>query len=119
MRLATIVSAFALASGVTAWSDFADASKCGAKTPDINNAIGKFCSKKDLVVPSRYANRGVSVNGWHVAISGKCNPPQWVPFEYCRTQFARMCANGNGQGLNNKRFGRNGCQGWHIDRKGK
>lgn len=118
MRISILLPTLALASSITAWSDYEAAVKCGQKNPDVNRAITAFCAKTDIVVPSDYASNGFGSNGYHVSISGKkCNPPQWVPQGYCRMQFAQMCANGDGKGLKNTRFGRNQCQGWHIVRR--
>lgn len=117
MRISALLPALALASTATAVSDYEWSVKCGRKNPNVNTAIQKFCSKGNIVVPSEYAKWGKSHNGFHVAISGNCNPPQWVPQDWCRYQLSKLCARGNGQGLGNQRYGAGGCQGWHIDRR--
>lgn len=117
MRFLALLPTLALAAPAAAWSDYDWAVKCGRKNPAVNTAIQRFCAKGDIVVPSEYANRGKSHNGFHVAISGSCNPPQWVPTQWCRVQLTKLCANGDGQGLGNQRYGNGGCQGWHIDRR--
>lgn len=116
MRISNILPALALASTVSAWSDYENAVRCGKKSPDMNKAIEWFCNKGDITVPSLFAKRGYARNGAHVAISGNCKPPQWVPKQYCMTQFSKLCANSPG-GYGHQRYGRNKCQGWHLDRK--
>lgn len=117
MRISAIVPTLVLASTATAISDFQWAAKCGAKNPHVNTAIQKFCGKNDIVVPSNYANIGKVHEGFHVAIGGRCIPPQWVPSDWCYYQLSKLCANGNKQGLGHNRYGRNRCQEWHIDRR--
>ena len=93
---------------------------CAAKDPSVTNAIGKFCQKTNLVVPSSYAAGGM--NGYssktHIRIfnsaQGGCNPAQWVPQEYCFSQFYQMCVDAGPTGSMTRRFGRNGCQNWII-----
>lgn len=116
MRVSAIFPTLALASMATAWTDYKWAVKCGQKNPSVNTAIQQFCSKGDIVVPSDYAKWGKSVNGWHVSITGNCNPPQWVPREWCQKQLTKLCANGDAKGLGHQRYGNGGCQGWHVDR---
>lgn len=36
-----------------------DEGRCADKNPSAVNAIGKFCQKTDLVIPSTYGNNGV------------------------------------------------------------
>ncbi|CAK4031774.1 Hypothetical predicted protein [Lecanosticta acicola] len=84
---------------------------CGSdKHNSIQQAIGKFCQKTNIVVPSTYATNGMRGNDGKgfVSIEGTCHPPQWVPQEYCMEQFNNMCANEEVT----KKFGRNGCQTW-------
>ncbi|KAK4504213.1 hypothetical protein PRZ48_005129 [Zasmidium cellare] len=83
------------------------------KNPGVLNAIGKFCQNQGIVVPSSYAGKGMGggYNGESVQITGSCSPPQWVPQEYCVSQFKMMCSNGRRE----RKFGRNGCQTWKIN----
>ena len=66
--------------------------------------------------PSPYSKQGMFSNNKKVNIwiSGTCNPPQWVPAEYCMSQFYTMCARGDKYGQNTAKYGRNNCQSWHI-----
>lgn len=106
---------------------------CSKKNGDVVNALGKFCQNSKLVgpipnptslpptnisqvVPSKYSKTGMysdnkKVNIW---ISGSCGPAQWVPQEYCFSQFYHLCATGDKYGQNHAYYGRNNCQSWHI-----
>lgn len=82
---------------------------CSTHHPFIYGAINQFCSKTDMVVPSKYATDGVKAsNGAYVKITGNCSPAQWVPSYWCTEQLLQVCAQTDGQG--SQRFGRNGCQ---------
>ncbi|KAK5136093.1 hypothetical protein LTR08_004143 [Meristemomyces frigidus] len=94
-----------------------DGTKCSNKAPSVVNAIGKFCQKTNMVVPSKYATGGMmgyAGKQTRISITGNCGPAQWVPQEYCFKQFYHMCATGTSSGTSAKRYGRNGCQTWLI-----
>ncbi|GAB7364749.1 hypothetical protein MBLNU230_g5547t1 [Neophaeotheca triangularis] len=95
-----------------------EAQVCARKNPAVVMAIRRFCSKNNIVVPSRYAGRGALFAGPRrtavVKITGGCSPPQWVPQKYCYSQFYAMCARGDSDGRRNAQFGRNKCQTWSI-----
>ncbi|OQO07431.1 hypothetical protein B0A48_07128 [Cryoendolithus antarcticus] len=90
---------------VLAATDYQNAMTCGQRFPRINGAIEKFCYKKntsgvatnDLVIPSAYASIGSMFYGFKgnklvVQITGQCSPAQWVPAQWCLSQFHEMCA---------------------------
>ena len=57
---------------IFASADFnADAVQCLALRPKYHQAINKFC-KRDIVVPSGYAQRGTKVGGKAVIVTGDC-----------------------------------------------
>lgn len=105
-------------------TDYQNAIACSRRNPSINTAIDAFCNKKnaqgqltnDILVPSPYSNAGASHGGVKVSIPGKCDPPQWVPFEWCAPQFHAMCAGmGRATGSVVKIYGRIGCQAFTIE----
>ena len=70
-----------------------DGTKCSNKDPSVVNAIGKFCQKTNMVVPSSYASGGMMGYSGHqtrISITGNCSPAQWVPQKYCLSQFYNM-----------------------------
>lgn len=116
-----------LAASASAATDFQNAIKCGKNFSKVNQAIEKFCSKKnkngkianDLVVPSKYANEGVTTwgiqgNGIKVKISGNCTPAQWIPHKWCMAQFHALCAELVVGCLNFEKYGKGGCQTFEI-----
>ena len=107
-----------LAASTSADNDWNNAVKCAQKNPDINTAIDKFCSKGNIMVPSKYARLGKGHNGVHVKVYGKCSPAQWIPPNFCRSQFHAVCARHKG-GKGKKAFGRGGCQHFKIGGKKK
>ncbi|KAK5729603.1 hypothetical protein LTR17_011790 [Elasticomyces elasticus] len=114
MQLATILLPVLLAAlGAEAKSN---RDICTDKNPSATNAIGKFCQKTDMVIPSDWAKWGMSgYNGKTIVrIKGNCNPYQWVPQQYCMSQFFEMCAQGGKHGAKKRNFGNNGCQKWEI-----
>ncbi|KAK4575299.1 hypothetical protein LTR86_001152 [Recurvomyces mirabilis] len=95
---------------------------CGQRSPSIMHAIGQFCQKTDIVVPSDYAIHGAhglydDPNTYtHIFITANCDPPQWVPQEYCFSQFKELCANSQDKTFSGvEYFGRQDCQRWHIE----
>lgn len=101
--------------------------QCSSRFPRINGAIEKFCYKitngkanNDIVVPSSYAANGVKFYGLkgnqlQVRITGDCKPGQWLPSQYCLSQFYAMCASTRDpRGYNVHTFGNNGCQSFQI-----
>lgn len=80
----------------------------------IMTAINRFCAKTDMVVPSPYANNGVTVNGWTVRIKGSCKPAQWVPSYWCTTQLHDVCGEYTEGGIGLAKYGKNGCQGFFV-----
>lgn len=44
-----------------------------------------------------------------------CAPRQWVPYQYCISQFYHICAVGDKKGQGKKKYGRNGCQEWYVN----
>ena len=96
--------------------------ECTKRSPSIMYAIGRFCQKNDLVVPSDYAVTGAhgTYNDPHtrtkVYITGSCKPPQWVPQEFCFSQFKELCADSQDKTFSGvEYFGRSNCQRWHIE----
>lgn len=105
---------------------------CGVKNPALVNAIQNFCSNTALTVPSTYATNGVSSSlsfsknshtWWTVYITDTCKDmePQWIPQEYCYSQFYEMCVYGDKHGANTRTFGWGGtsCQEWKIPKLGE
>lgn len=98
-----------------------DESACAAKQPALVRAIGQFCQKPDIMVPSTYSNKPVTAqetdlqpgSAW-VKITGSCNPPEWVPQVFCFSQFYSMCAQGDNVGTNTRYYGGNNCQKWQT-----
>ncbi|KAK3109872.1 hypothetical protein LTR53_016418 [Teratosphaeriaceae sp. CCFEE 6253] len=109
----SMIALLGLAASSNALSDM---QLCAAKNQGGMNAIGRFCQKTDMVAPSKYASDGM----WspdlrtHVAISGNCNPPQWIPEKYCYSQLFNMCAHGGKHGGSSHHYGNNNCQHWKI-----
>lgn len=106
-------------------SDSTNVAGCAKRSPDLVNAIATFCNKRDaggqftndIMVPSDYANDGVTINGWHVQITAGCDPAQWVPADICMTQFHALCASGADTmvGFNGWTGGHDGvCQSWYY-----
>lgn len=100
-------------------TDYENSIACAARNPALNTAIQNFCNCRNsngkfvnnIVIPSPFARRGATIaNNARVRITGKCNPPQWVPLQYCAPQFHAMRA----QGVRKRRFGRNKCQVWSL-----
>ncbi|KAF2768028.1 hypothetical protein EJ03DRAFT_328584 [Teratosphaeria nubilosa] len=94
--------------------------QCADVNPDVLNAIGIFCSGSDhITVPSTYAKNGGyggPTKQVHVWIDGGCSPPQWVPKQYCMTQFEQLCAEGyESRGAGQGTWGNSGCQIWTIE----
>ncbi|TKA83192.1 hypothetical protein B0A55_00678 [Friedmanniomyces simplex] len=93
-----------------------DEATCANKNPSAVNAIGKFCQKTNIVIPSAYGNEGTS--GYnrqtHVSILGNCKPAQWVPQQYCLSQLYQICAVGGKHGAGTANYGNVGCQHWKI-----
>ncbi|TKA23673.1 hypothetical protein B0A50_06509 [Salinomyces thailandicus] len=90
---------------------------CAAKNHNLISAINKFCSHPALTVPSIYAKHGVkgADKHSHIWIDGEaCEPAEWVPSEYCRSQFWGICAGGGKHGGGWERFGRGRCQVWWV-----
>ena len=70
-----------------------EGTQCSIKDSSVVNAIGKFCQKTNMVVPSTYATTGMSGyagHKTHIRITGTCGPAQWVPQKYCLSQFYHM-----------------------------
>ncbi|KAM3415186.1 hypothetical protein BST61_g10306 [Cercospora zeina] len=115
MRL--LFLAFTAILGTTLAAVRPDEIQCSIKNQYVVDAINRFCSKTNMVVPSDYSKAGVKSNpfpyAW-VAINGKCNPPQWVPSKICKSQFFMMCNTGDKVGQNAWTFGKNDCQRWDI-----
>jgi len=91
MKFIASTVALALASQALA----SDSATCATKHPSIANAIGKFCQNQSIMVPSTYAKDGEIGLTKHaeIWIKGNCSPAQWVPQQYCFSQFYNMCAN--------------------------
>jgi hypothetical protein len=118
MKLPSTLILLTSLAAITSANDWANAVNCAQKNPDINTAIDAFCSKGNIVVPSKYARQGKGHNGMHVKVYGKCSPAQWIPPTYCRSQFHAVCAH-HKLGLGKKSFGRGGCQHFKIGGKTK
>ncbi|SMR57982.1 unnamed protein product [Zymoseptoria tritici ST99CH_1A5] len=113
MRLTSTTAATILA--YASYVEAQNGIQCHARNPGVNGAISDFCSKKDIVVPSDYATRGkqnmyalVNIDG------GRCNPPAWVPQNYCNIQMWTICAHGDVNGAGYRSYGKDGCQRWQI-----
>ncbi|KXT03318.1 hypothetical protein AC578_3997 [Pseudocercospora eumusae] len=95
---------------------------CMKKNPRVISAIDIFCKNSGITAPSLYANTGVrwgpngaqSPNNLALYITGSCSPPQWIPQQYCLSQFYSICATGGPRGMGSKKYGRNGCQKWIV-----
>ena len=115
-----IIAIFVTTSAATSNRDI-----CASKAPNVMNAFSKFCSKPSgFNVPSNYAKTAhYSENHVaYVSIGGDdCKPAQWVPQQYCYSQFYDICAKGSQHGRGIGYYGRqlpgNGggrCQTWMI-----
>ena len=85
-----------------------DQTVCGNNHPHVQNAIGKFCQKSDIVIPSTYAKNGMKGDNSDYAqvwIQGSCKPAQWIPQKYCFSQFYNMCATGGLPGTIHRTYG--------------
>ncbi|KAK8215078.1 hypothetical protein M8818_002088 [Zalaria obscura] len=120
MKLTAITSTLIILAPVAMASDI---SVCQSKSLQIVAAIEKFCSKTNMVVPSWYAHVGATVGDRSVWIEGAphqtCNPPQWVPQEYCRSQLFHVCAGGTKEGFGYAYYGAGNskCQVFTIQSK--
>lgn len=109
---------------------------CSKKAPQVVAAIGQFCTRLgernvagkgrfSLALPRFTWSLTSAMIGYvqkhstvfkdrrgSVAIRANCDPPQWIPKEYCFEQLYSLCATGDWGGANRKNFGRNGCQQW-------
>lgn len=47
-------------------------------------------------------------------LTGNCSPSQWVPPNFCFSQFYQVCATGAHDGTGVLTFGNNHCQTWKI-----
>ncbi|KAK4544346.1 hypothetical protein LTR36_004237 [Oleoguttula mirabilis] len=108
MKLSSLLAA-ALTASTTVLAD-SNGVTCLKNHPNIHNAIGVFCGKSNMVIPSAYGNRGFASGGKWVGIRGTCSPAQWVPMNWCISQLEEVCAQAPGDGNNQKKFGKNGCQ---------
>jgi hypothetical protein len=72
MKLSSVVPLGGFASLTVLATELSDAANCLVKHPNIYQAIGAFCGKTDIVVPSTYANAGKVHNGKWVGIAGNC-----------------------------------------------
>ena len=111
-----LIPLFAILAVSVAASDYENAIKCATKDPDVNTVISQLCAKGDITVPSDYAKSGVKYGGIHVSIHGDCFPLQWVPPQYCNSQFHAICARGSEHGTGHARFGDNDCQLFKINK---
>ena len=94
-----------------------DRQHCANKNGNLMKAIDSFCANKALTVPSVYAKRGMKGPDKHTRIwidGNQCQPFQWVPPKYCKSQFWNLCKRGGAHGGGVTRFGRDGCQVWKI-----
>lgn len=99
MKLTAVLAGLTLASSATALTIM---EQCAKNNPDVMNSIGIFCQKTNMVIPSTYANNGQGKGGYHVGITGNCKPAQWVPQQYCFSQFYEICGNSpDGSGTKN------------------
>lgn len=78
MKLASVLAA-ALAFSAPAVEAVSHYDKCAHKSAEVIKAIDRFCSKKNIVVPSGYALGGHTIANAYVNIVGDCHPKQWVP----------------------------------------
>ncbi|KAK5173302.1 uncharacterized protein LTR77_001983 [Saxophila tyrrhenica] len=95
-------------------NDWENAGVCGSKNANANAAIEAFCSKGDIVVPSKYAQDGARRGNMHARITGNCGG-QWIPPEWCRAQFHQICAHGGPRGGGHRKY--NGCQLFQLTKK--
>lgn len=112
--LLALASAASLLVGVSA--DGVNALQCLVRHPNAYHAINDFClGNGHILVPSDYSKKGKHYGNIFVKIGGDstCDPPQWVPLEYCKSQFFEVCVDG-AHAHGKKSFGRNGCQSFHI-----
>ncbi|TKA71483.1 hypothetical protein B0A55_06943 [Friedmanniomyces simplex] len=118
MKLTTALTA-AFATTTLAMSDQA---MCQKKNAHAVQAIQQFCAKTNIVAPSSYASAGahVGTGGPHdtkLSITAVCSPAQWVPQQYCLSQFYNMCATGDDVGDASPRLYGSGayhCQTWNF-----
>ncbi|KAF2485864.1 hypothetical protein BDY17DRAFT_322671 [Neohortaea acidophila] len=89
------------------------ASRCAAKNGAIQDAIDLFCTNTHIMVPSQWAHDGLQFGNAHVSIRGHCSPAQWVPQQYCVSQFQHLCAGTYG-GFGFAHYGEGGCQEFRI-----
>lgn len=131
MKASTILPVLTYVVPAPAATDAENKAKCTQRFPIIAEAIGYFCNKTDdaamqhytddIIVPSPYADQGFKYTrfdmstGW-LHVTGTCNPPQWLPRQWCNAQFWDLCANTNDpRGWNTRQFGPGGCQSFLIE----
>jgi hypothetical protein len=98
-RLATFVLALFFAIGPVSADDGNHWKlKCSKQHPAIYKTINRFCHGlgTSRVVPDDYTYNGVSSGKNYdshtlIVIRGACAPKQWLPQEYCYSQFFQMC----------------------------
>ena len=73
MKLSISLLAAALLGSTTVFAD-SNGDVCLKNHPNIHNAIGVFCGKNNMVVPSAYANRGFASGGKWVGIRKSLGP---------------------------------------------
>ncbi|KXT11232.1 hypothetical protein AC579_5559 [Pseudocercospora musae] len=120
MRLPIFISFLLAFIGLT--SAASNREICMKKNPRVISAIDMFCQNSGITAPSLYANTGVrwgpngaqSPNNLALYITGSCSPAQWIPQQYCLSQFYHICATGGPRGMGSKKYGRNGCQKWIV-----
>jgi hypothetical protein len=120
--------AFLTITSATEATKWQNAVKCGQRFDRINYIIDMFCRhsqeatemRNGMYVPSEWAKQGIGMTGvrgnrFVVKIEGNCQPAQYVPYDWCKSQFQAMCANTkNKWGYQTQHFGRNSCQKFII-----
>ncbi|KAF2769117.1 hypothetical protein EJ03DRAFT_351592 [Teratosphaeria nubilosa] len=89
-----LLTALAAVTGVQA--DYA--TQCVTTHPLLYAMIENFCAKSDMVCPSNYCDTGIDANGFWIGIQANCNPPKWIPTEWCLSQMHEVCAKADSQG---------------------
>lgn len=131
MKASTILPVLTYTALTLAATDAQNQATCTKRFPLIAEAIDSFCNRTDdkagqhytdnIIVPSPYADQGFKFTKWDgtpgwVHVKGTCNPPQWLPRQWCNAQFCDLCANTKDpRGWNTRKYGQDGCQTFLIE----
>lgn len=124
MQLPTIALLFAAIASLSLAAQ-SNESICRAKSQQTGSlaaaAIRALCAKTDLVANSAYAMQGKyagpSSVGTHAFVAVKNHCPHgsdWIPQQYCLSQFYETCAKGDKFGHGVRSYGVGKCQEFNL-----